>query len=109
MFNVGSSSTYGDGKITYNGTYLKKGIKLNSTGSVTFTPAKDYTMTVVLSTAKSGRDVNINGTTTTGGTENVEGSYYEISGIPVTKDTQYMITKGSAEAILMIIKLEPVE
>ena len=108
MFNVGSSA-YGDGKITYNGTYLKKGIKLNSTGIVTFTPAKDYTMTVVLSTAKNGRDVNINGTTTTGGTENVEGSYYEISGIPVTKDTQYTITKGSAEAILMIIKLEPVE
>lgn len=109
MFNVGSSS-YGDGKSTYEGVYYKKGVKLNSGGSITFTPAKNYQMTIVLSTAKSGTDVMLNGTkTTVGGTKNTEGAYYELEKIAVAKDTEYVIKKGTAESILMVIKLEPVE
>ena len=108
LFSVGSSE-YGDGKITYEGTYYKKGLKLNSKGSVTFTPTQNYNMTLVLATAKTGRDVKLNGeNTTVGGTENTEGAYYEMEPIAITKGTQYVITKGSAESILMIIKLVPV-
>ena len=105
MFTVGGD--YGDGKITYDGTYLKKGVKLNSKGSITFTPQRDYTMTLVLATAKPGRDVSVNGTLTTGGTENTEGAYYEIPGIAVSSGVQYKLTKGSGESIVMVIKLEP--
>ena len=108
MFTVGGD--YGDGKITYDGTFLKKGVKLNSKGSITFTPAKDYNMTIVLSTQKTGRDVTVNGeVTTVSGTENTDGEYYELQPIPVKAGTQYVLTKGSAESILMVIKLEPVE
>ena len=108
MFSVGSSE-YGDGKITYEGTYYKKGLKLNSKGSITFTPAQNYNMTLVLATAKTGRDVKLNDEkTTVGGTENTEGAYYEMEPIAITKGTQYVITKGSAESLLMIIKLVPI-
>lgn len=107
MFTVGGS--YGDGKITYNSIGYKKGVKLDSKGSITFTPAKNYLMTLVLATAKDGRDVKINNETTTmSGTENSEGKYYELQPIAITKGTQYVLTKGSKESIVMLIKLEPV-
>ena len=107
-FTVGGS--YGDGKITYNGTYYKKGVKLNSSGSITFTPTKDYNMVLVLATAKDGRDVKINGMkTTVSGTENSEGKYYEMEPIAITAGTEYIITKGSTESIVMLIKLFPVK
>ena len=106
MFAVGGS--YGDGKITYNEVYYKKGVKLDSKGSITFTPTKDYNMTIVLATVKSGRDVSLNGVkTTVSGTENTEGSYYELQPIAITAGTEYKLTKGSAESIVMLIKLDP--
>ena len=106
MFTIGGS--YGDGKITYGGTYYKKGVKLNSSGSITFTPTKDYSMVLVLATAKDGRDVKINGEkTTVSGTTNTEGAYYEMEPIAITAGTEYVITKGSGESIVMIIKLTP--
>lgn len=109
MFTIGSTSSYGDGKITYNGTYYKKGVKFDSKGSITFTPKKDYQMTLILGTAKAGRNVKINGTqTTVGGTENQEGAYYEMEKIRINKDTEYILTRGSAEGLVMLIKLEPV-
>lgn len=107
MFTIGGS--YGDGKITYNGVYYKKGVKMDSKGSITFTPAKNYNMTIVMGTAKSGKDVKLNGTVTTvSGTENTEDNYYELKPIAITAGTEYVITKGSAEGLVMIIKLEPV-
>jgi len=100
----------GDGKITYEDKYYKKGVKLNSKGSITFTPQKNYYMTIVLATTKTATDVSLNGTkTTVGGTTNTEGAYYEMEPIAVTANTQYAITKGTAESILMVIKLVPVE
>ena len=81
---------------------------MDSKGSITFTPAKNYNMTIVMGTAKNGRDVKLNGTVTTvSGTENTEGSYYEMKPIAITAGTQYVITKGSAEGLVMLIKLEP--
>jgi len=106
MFTV--AGNYGDGKITYNGTYYKKGVKLDSKGSITFTPTKNYKMTIVLATAKDGRDVTINGEkTTVGGTTNAE--YYQMEPIAITANTQYALTKGSKEALVMLIILEPAE
>ncbi|MBQ8066372.1 MAG: pectate lyase [Prevotella sp.] len=108
MFTVGGD--YGDGKITYDGTYYKKGVKFNSNGSITFTPQKNYQMTLVLATSKNGRDVSINGTkTTVSGTANTEGAYYELQPIAITAGTEYKLTKGSVESIVMLIKLEPEE
>lgn len=104
------SGSYGDGKITYEGVYYKKGVKLDSKGSITFTPTQDYNMILLLATAKNGRDVMINGTVTTvSGTSYTENAYYQMEPIRITKDTEYKITKGSAESILMVIILEPVE
>ena len=106
MFVVGSNSAYGDGKITYNGIYYKKGVKFDSKGSITFTPTKDYDMVIVMGTAKGGRNVKINGVqTTVSGTENTEGKYYELEPIPVTANTEYVLTKGSAEGLVMLIIL----
>ena len=106
MFTVGGS--YGDGKITYNGTYYKKGVKLDSKGSITFTPQQDMKMTIIMGTAKSGRDVTINGTkTTVSGTENVDGKYYQLEPINIVAGNEYIITKGSAEGLVMLIILEP--
>lgn len=110
-----AATNYGDGKITYNGVYYKKGEKLDSKGSITFTPTQDYNMTLVLSEAKPGRDVKINGTVTTvTGTsypaaDADQSAYYQLNPIRITKNTEYKITKGSAESILMLIILEPVE
>jgi hypothetical protein len=108
MFTV--AGDYGDGKITYNGTYYKKGVKLNSSGKITFTPQKDYNMTIVLSTSKNGRNVSINGVqTTVSGTTNTDGNYYEMEPIAITAGTQYQLTKGSAEGVVMLIILTPVD
>ncbi len=109
MFTV--SGNYGDGNITYNGTSLKKGVKLQSSeGSITFTPQKDYNMTIILSSSKKGTDVKLNGTATgVAGTKNTEGNYYQMDAIKVTANTQYTITRASDEAIVMVIVLEPIE
>ena len=108
MFTVGGS--YGDGKITYDGVYYKKGVKLDSKGSITFTPTRNYQMTLIMGTAKSGKDVKMNGTVTTvTGTENAEGKYYELQPIAISAGTEYVLTKGSAEGLVMLIKLEPTE
>ena len=107
MFTV--AGDYGDGKITWNGTSLKKGVKLNSKGSITFTPTADYNMTIVMGTAKSGRDVKLNGElTTVSGTENADGKYYQLDPIAIKAGTEYTLTKGSAEGLVMVIVLEPV-
>jgi pectate lyase len=103
-----AANNYGDGKITYEGVYYKKGQKMDSKGNITFTPTNNYNMTLVLATAKSGRNVSINGNVTTvSGTENTEGKYYELQPIAITAGTQYVLTKGTAESIVMLIKLEP--
>lgn len=108
LFSAGTSE-YGDGKITYNGTYYKQGLKTNGKCALSFTPTKDYNMTIVLGTAKTGRDVKINGTSTTvSGTENTEGKYYELQPITVKANTTYTFSKGSAEGLIMLIILEPV-
>lgn len=108
MFTV--AGDYGDGKITYNGTSYKKGVKLNSKGKITFTPQKDYNMTIVLAAAKTATNVNLNGNTTTvSGTTNTDGAYYEMQPIAITANTEYVITKGSNESIVMLIILEPRE
>ena len=110
MFTVATGSSYGDGNITYNGTSYKKGVKLDSKGSITFTPTKNYNMTIVMGTAKDGRDVKINGTATTvSGTENTTGKYYQLEPIAITANTQYVITKGNKEGLVMLIILEPRE
>ena len=49
-----------------------------------------------------------NETTTVSGTENPEGKYYELQPIAIAKGTQYVLTKGSKESIVMLIKLEPI-
>lgn len=106
MFTVSSTTAYGDGKINYDGTYLKKGVKLDSKGAICFTPQKDYNMILVLATAKSGRDVKLNNVkTTVSGTENAAGAYYELQPIALTSGTTYTILKGSAESLVMMIKL----
>ncbi len=108
MFTV--AGDYGDGKITYNGTFYKKGVKMNSSGKITFTPQKNYNMTIVLSTSKNGRNVSINGVqTTVSGTTNTDGNYYEMEPIAITAGTQYVLTKGSAEGVVMLIILTPVD
>ena len=110
MFTLSSTTAYGDGKITYDGVYYKKGVKLDSKGAITFTPAKDYQMTLIMATAKSGRDVKINDSlTTVSGTENTEGKYCELQPIAIKKGTEYVIKKGSAESLVMLIKLVPAE
>ena len=106
MFTVGGD--YGDGKITYNGTYYKKGVKLNSKGSIKFTPTQNYTMTIVLATSKDGKTVKINGTASpSAGADNTEGKYREITGISLTSGTEYTLTVGDKESIVMLIILEP--
>jgi hypothetical protein len=108
MFTVAGS--YGDGKITYNGVKYTKGVKLNSSGSISFTPAEDCQMTIVLATVKTGRDVKINGVTTTvGGTENKDGAYYVMEPIALTGGTKYELKKGSGESIVMLIILKKAE
>jgi pectate lyase len=108
MFTV--AGDYGDGKITYNGTFYKKGVKMNSSGKITFTPQKNYNMTIVLSTSKNGRNVSINGVqTTVSGTTNTDGNYYEMEPIAITAGTQYVLTKGSVEGVVMLIILTPVD
>lgn len=103
-----AAGDYGDGKATYKGTYVKKGLKLNSKGSITFTPARKYNMTIVLGTAKSATDVKLNGTlTTVSGTANTEGKYYELQPIAISANTEYVISQGSAEGLVMFIVLEP--
>ena len=108
MFTV--VGDYGDGKATYQDVYSKKGVKMNSKGSITFTPQKNYNMTIVLGTAKDGRNVKLNGTVTTvSGTENSTNKYYEMGAIAITSGTQYVITQGDKEGLVMFIKLEPTE
>ena len=108
MFTVAGS--YYDGKITYDGNYYKKGVKFNSEGSIAFTPTQNYNMIIIMGTAKDGRNVKINGTATTvSGTTSSDGTYYELEPIAITANTQYVLTKGSGEGLVMLIKLVPVD
>ena len=86
-----------------------------ATASITFTPSQNVNMTLVLATAKSGRDVKLQAgdaeaaKTTVGGTENAEGAYYQMEPIALTAGTKYVLTKGSAESIVMLVILAPAE
>ena len=105
-----AAGEYGDGKITYGGTYYKKGIKMNSKGSITFTPTQNYKMTLVMSKSKKYSDISINGTVTAlTGTVSEAGNYFEANPIDITANTQYVIKKGSEESMVMLIILVPTE
>ena len=83
-------------------------MKLNSSGSIKFTAPSDCYMTVVMSLAKDGRDFKLNGElTTVSGTENKDGNYFQLEKIALTGGTEYTLTKGSKEGIVMLIILEP--
>ena len=69
-----------------------------------------FLISLVLATAKSGKNVKLNGEQTPDATiTNTEGAYYQLAPIAITAGTQYQLTKGSAESIVMLIILEPVE
>ena len=83
-------------------------MKLDSKGSISFTATSDCKMTIVMGTAKKGRDVTLNdAVTTVSGTENSAGAYYQLEPIQLTKGTTYTLLKGSAEGLVMLIILEP--
>ena len=90
-------------------------MKFDRKGSITFTPAQDVKMTLVLATAKAGRDVKLQAgdaeaaNTTVSGTENQAGAYYQLEPIALTAGTKYTLTKGSAESIVMLIILAPAD
>ena len=103
---VGSKATK-KGTMTINGETYDTGLKLDSKGSISFTPTADMTMTVYYR-VKEGKEstptLNVNDVEVTG-TAIADGFIYTAS---VSANTAYTISKG-VEAYVYYIELVPAE
>lgn len=94
----------GEYAVTYNGNTYNSGLKLNSSGKVTFTTSETMNMILILSKAKAN-SVKVDGTNMTG--EEVE-NYYLVT-VNNLQAGEHTITKGASEGLLIYIGLTKVE
>lgn len=94
----------GEYAVTYNGNTYNSGLKLNSSGKVTFTTTETMNMILILSKAKAN-SVKVDGTNMTG--EEVE-NYYLVT-VNNLQAGEHTITKGASEGLLIYIGLTKVE
>ena len=94
----------GDYAVTYNGNTYDSGLKLNSSGKVTFTTTETMNMILILSKAKSN-SVKVDGTNMTGA--EVE-NYYLVT-VNNLQAGEHTIAKGTSEGLLIYIGLTKVE
>lgn len=109
FFTITGSKASGKGTMTINGTSYDSGLKLDSNGTITFTPSENMTMTVYFR-VKAGKEgtpnLLINGEEVTG-IEISDGFTYTMT---VNANTQYVISKASGiESYIYYISLVPVE
>lgn len=109
FFTITGSKASGKGTMTINGTPYDSGLKLDSNGTITFTPSENMTMTVYFR-VKAGKEgtpnLLINGEEVTG-IEISDGFTYTMT---VNANTQYVISKASGiESYIYYISLVPVE
>lgn len=107
FFTVAGDKAVKKGNMVIDGTTYSEGLKMNSNGSVAFTPSENMTMYLYICTTDTSESLNINGdniasnATTDGGV---------IISLNVKADQPYTIKKGkSGETFLYYIKLVPVE
>lgn len=107
FFTVAGDKAVKKGDMVIDGTTYSEGLKMNSKGSVSFTPSEDMTMYLYICTSDASESLNINGddivsdTATDGGV---------IISMNVQAGQSYTIKKGkSGETFLYYIKLVPVE
>ncbi len=109
FFTVAGGKGSNHGSMTIGGTNYPTGLKLDSKGSISFTPSKDMTMTVYFTkkTNKEGVvDLKINGSKVEG-TATESGDGYTIT-MTVTGGTTYELLKGTLETCVFYISLVPV-
>lgn len=106
LFTVTGSKgdSKGEYAITYNGNTYNSGLKLNSSGKVTFTTSETMNMILILSKVKAN-SVKVDGTNMTG--EEVE-NYYLVT-VNNLQAGEHTITKGASEGLLIYIGLTKVE
>lgn len=106
LFTVTGSKgdSKGEYAVTYNGNTYNSGLKLNSSGKVTFTTSETMNMILILSKAKNN-SVRVDGTNMTG--EEVE-NYYLVT-VNNLQAGEHTITKGASEGLLIYIGLTKVE
>lgn len=106
LFTVTGSKgdSKGEYAVTYNGNTYNSGLKLNSSGKVTFTTSETMNMILILSKAKNN-SVKVDGTNMTG--EEVE-NYYLVT-VNNLQAGEHTITKGASESLLIYIGLTKVE
>lgn len=90
----------------YDGVTFETALKMDSKGSISFTPTADGTLTIIQSTVKNGtNNFKLNGTTinqkSTDAT-NKTATYTE----DITAGTVYTIKKGNSEAGIIYVKVE---
>lgn len=107
FFTVAGDKAVKKGDMVIDGTTYSEGLKMNSEGSVSFTPSEDMTMYLYICTSDASESLDINGddivsdTATDGGV---------IISMNVQAGQSYTIKKGkSGETFLYYIKLVPVE
>jgi pectate lyase len=94
----------GDYVVTYNGNTYNSGLKLNSSGTVTFTTTEIMNMILILSKAKANA-VKIDGTNLSG----VEVENYYLVTYNNLAAGEHTIAKGASEGLLIYIGLTKVE
>lgn len=108
FFTVAGSKGSSHGSMTINGVNYPTGLKLDSKGSISFTPSKKMTMTVYFNkrTDKDGVvDLKINGEKVEG-TPTASGDGYTIT-MAVASGTTYELLKGTLETCVFYISLVP--
>ncbi len=106
LFTVTGSKgdSKGDYVVTYNGNTYNSGLKLNSSGTVTFTTTEIMNMVLILSKAKANA-VKIDGTNLSG----VEVENYYLVTYNNLAAGEHTIAKGASEGLLIYIGLTKVE
>ncbi len=111
QFTMGGGASSKSVAVTIDGISVeaKKGWKMNSSGTVTFTVTEDMTLTLYC----SANLLKVNGTGYTGTSYTTDNgvSIYKITvQLTVTDGSkQFVVSQGSGESILYLLKLTPVE
>lgn len=107
FFTVAGDKAVKKGDMVIDGITYSEGLKMNSKGSVSFTPSEDMTMYLYICTSDASESLDINGDDIVSGTATDGGVIISMN---VQAGQSYTIKKGkSGETFLYYIKLVPVE
>lgn len=99
FYTISGNLATKEGSIEYNGVTLSQYLKIESSTTISFTPEKDGTLTLVFNSNSSGKTLTIDGNDITIPSDG-------IVAVDLTAETEYTIKRKSGESYLYYMSVE---